>query len=118
MSAFGAPPDTLDELAEDANRLVFEHERADLLGTERPSLDDLRELAAGIDGLAMSEDDEEEFAAAFEGLRWPKMSQAERRRVLVWLRTHATKSLDNEHSMGIDAAVEVLQRVCETEGVV
>jgi hypothetical protein len=105
----------LAELADDAARLVFEHERAEAIGTEPPPLNDLRDLAGALAGVAM---DDEPECDCFEELRWPLMSQAERRRVLTWLRARAGQSGDNEHSMALDAVVEALQRVCETEGVV
>lgn len=111
-----AAADALAECAEDARQLVHEHERSNYLRTVRPGLADLRDLADKLDGLAMAEDEPPE-CEHFEGVRWAKMSQAERRRVLNWLTAIARETGDNEKAMGIDAVVEALQAVCETEGV-
>ena len=110
--------EALAAAAEDARRLTWEHERADLIGTERPGLDELKDLSGRLDGLAAAEVEPEE-CDCFDGLRWTKMSQAERRYVLTWLSKMAQLAPDDEswRPVDLEAAIEALQAVCETEGV-
>jgi len=106
--------ETLAEVTDAAERLVWEHERAEVLGTTPPSLDELRDLASDIQAL---DDPDEPECSCFDGLRWPKMIQAERLDILTRLQAWARTTEDNPRMLAIEAVVEALQRVCETAGV-
>lgn len=105
--------DTIEEAAEALRTYVHERERAKVLGTVTPDLGDLTEVADALDGLAMAEDDDggDDFAEAFGGLRWVKMSGAERRRVIRWMQRAA---LNSGEGLPIEAAIEALNAICDT----
>jgi len=106
--------ETIAEAAEALRTYVHETARAHVLGTLPPPVDDLKEILSALED---ADEPDAPECSCFEGLRWLKMSQAERRDILVRLKKWADTTDDQPRSLAIDSVIEALQRVSETEGV-
>jgi len=109
--------ETIAEAAEALHGYISETERARVLGTVPPDVEEVREVAKELEILGEMHGEPE--CACFDGLRWTALASSQRREVLVWLLRMSKVDLDAiPRGLDIESAVEALQRVCETEGVI